>query len=210
MKNTLKTASFLLVLSFTVHAGEAVSLFDGKTLKGWKTVIKGDAKFWSVVDGVITGGDGVEKIPHNSFLRTVKAYGDFEFRCLFRLTGDPSQGLINSGIQYRSSEDGTHMIGYQADIGNKYWGDIYDEQRRKRALLKGDLSTLTKILKPFGWNSYTVRCKGNHHQTYINGVKVADYVEEDPSIPFSGFIGVQLHSGGNAKIEISDVTITEL
>ena len=210
MKFALQILSLAYLSSLALYAGETVSVFDGKTLKGWKTVIKEDAKYWSVVDGVITGGDGVEKIPHNSFLRTVKEYEDFEFRCLFRLTGDASLGLINSGIQYRSSEDGTHMIGYQADIGNKYWGDIYDEQRRKKALLKGDLSVLPKLLDPFGWNSYIVRCKGNHHETYINGIKVADYVEEDPSIASKGFIGIQLHSGGNAKIELSDVTITEL
>ncbi len=210
MKNALKLLSSLLLFSLPLQAGESVSLFDGKTLKGWETVRPGDTKYWSVIDGVITGGDGVEKIPHNSFLHTTKEYEDFEFRCLFRLTGDPSQGLINSGIQYRSSEDGTHMIGYQADIGNKYWGDIYDEARRRKALLKGDLSTQNKILKPFGWNSYIIRCKGNHHETYINGVKVADYVEEDPEIPSKGVIGIQLHSGGNAKIEISDITITEL
>jgi hypothetical protein len=210
MKTTLKALSLIYLLSLSLQAGETVSLFDGKSLKGWKTVIKEDAKYWSVVDGLITGGDGVQLIPHNSFLRTVKEYGDFEFRCLFRLTGDPATGLINSGIQYRSTEDGTHMIGYQADIGNKYWGDIYDEQRRKKALLKGDLSVLPKLLDAFGWNSYIVRCKGKHHETYINGIKVADYVEEDPSIPSKGFIGIQLHSGGNAKIELSDITITEL
>jgi hypothetical protein len=210
MRTTLTILSLITLLSLSLRAGETKSLFDGKTLKGWKTVIKEDTKYWSVVDGIITGGDGVQMIPHNSFLRTIKEYGDFEFRCLFRLTGDPATGLINSGVQYRSTEDGEHMIGYQADIGNKYWGDIYDEQRRKKALLKGDLSVLPKLLDAFGWNSYIVRCKGKHHETYINGVKVADYLEKDPSIPSKGFIGIQLHKGGNAKIEISDVTVTEL
>ncbi len=210
MKNTLMLFPLIFLLSLPLQAGETVSLFDGKTLTGWTTVREEDAKYWSVIDNVITGGDGMQKIPHNSFLRTVKEYGDFEFRCLFRLTGDPSTGLINSGIQYRSSDDGTHMIGYQADIGNNYWGDIYDEKRRNRALLKGDLSTLSKILQPMGWNSYIIRCIGNRHETYINGVKVADYVEEDPSIPAKGYFGIQLHSGGNAKIEFSDITVTEL
>lgn len=148
MKLALQILSLVYLSSLALYAGETVSLFDGKTLKGWKTVIKEDAKYWSVIDGVITGGDGTQRIPHNSFLRTVKKYED--------------------------------------------------------------LSVLPKLLDPYGWNSYIVRCKGNHHETYINGIKVADYVEEDSSIPSKGFIGIQLHSGGNAKIEISDVTITEL
>lgn len=210
MNRVLPFALLAFLSSLALHAGETISLFDGKTLNGWQTVIKEDVKFWSVSDGVITGGDGVQKIPHNSFLRTTKEFEDFEFRCLFRLTGDPTTGLINSGIQYRSSVDGKHMSGYQADIGNKYWGDIYDEKRRNKALLKGDLSVLPKLLNPFGWNSYIIRCQGNHHETYINGIKVADYTEKDPSISPKGYIGIQLHKGGNAMIAISDVFIREL
>jgi len=210
MKIALKLFALLYFASLSLSAGETVSLFDGKTLKGWKTVRTEDAKLWSVIDGVITGGDGVQKIPHNSFLQTIQEFEDFEFRCLFRISGDPSTGLINSGIQYRSASDGTHMIGYQADIGDRYWGDIYDEHRRNKALIKGDLATLNKILKPKGWNSYIIRCKGNHHETYINGVKVADYVEDDPSISPKGVFGIQLHSGGNCKVEFSDITLTEL
>ena len=212
--NITSIFSALICLMFPLlRASEpvkSVSLFDGETLDGWKTVIAEDVRFWSVVDGVLTGGDGIEKIPHNTFLHTMKEFEDFEFRCLFRITGDSSTGLINSGIQYRSSAHGAHMIGYQADIGEGYWGDIYDEQRRRRALIKGDLSTLSKILESTGWNSYIIRCKGTHHETYINGVKVADYVEEDVTIDSKGVIGIQLHSGGNAKIEISDITLTAL
>ena len=185
------------------------SLFDGTTLNGWKTVKKENAKFWSVVDSVITGGDGVTKIPTNTYLHTTKSYGDFEFRALFRLTGDHSTGLINSGIQYRSIIRDNKIIGYQADIGKGYWGDIYDEHRRAK-LLGGDLGTLKHILNEDGWNSYIVRCIGNKHVTYINGVKTAEYVEEDPEIPAEGVIGIQLHSGGNAKVEFKHITITEL
>ena len=59
-----------------------------------------------------------------------KEYGDFEFRCLFRISGDHKTGLINSGIQYRSLVQGKKIIGYQADIGKGYWGSLYDEHRR--------------------------------------------------------------------------------
>ena len=185
------------------------SLFDGSTLNGWKTVKKENAKFWSVVDSVITGGDGVIKIPTNTYLHTTKSFGDFEFRALFRLTGDHSTGLINSGIQYRSIIKDNKIIGYQADIGKGYWGDIYDEHRRAK-LLGGDLSTLKHILNEDGWNSYIVRCIGNKHELYINGVKTAEYIEKDPEIPAEGVIGIQLHSGGNAKVEFKHITITEL
>jgi hypothetical protein len=69
---------------------------------------------------------------------------------------------------------------------------------------------LKLLLNEDGWNSYIVRVNGNHHITYINGVKTCEYTETDASIPSKGIIAIQLHSGGVAKIEFRHVTITEL
>ncbi len=204
----------LLVLLFTgslcAQVSETtVSLFDGQTLNGWKTANPDYLAWWSVADSTIRSGDGIKKIPANTYLHTIKEYGDFEFRCLFRLTGDPATGMINSGIQYRSFVENGKMIGYQADIGDGYWGDLYDEHRRAK-LVGGDLSTLRHVLRPNDWNSYIIRCRGNHHELYINGVKTVDYVEKDETIPAKGVIAVQIHSGGAAQVEFRDLTITEL
>lgn len=188
---------------------ETKSLFNGKNLDGWKAVNPENQKYWKVIDGVITGGDGINNIPVNTYLQTKNTFEDFEFRCLFKLTGNHDKGLINSGIQYRSLIEGHKIIGYQADIGKGYWGDIYDEHRRAK-LTGGKLSTLEKILKEDGWNSYIIRCKGKLHQLYINGVLTNEYIEEDAKIPSKGVFGIQLHSGGNAKIEFKDITITLL
>jgi hypothetical protein len=202
----------LLISAFlTVNAQntvKAVSLFDGKTLKGWKTVDPAQQKEWFVADSTIRSGDGVRKIPANTYLYTAKEYKDFEFRCIFRLTGDPKTGMINSGIQYRSLIQDGKMVGYQADIGNGYWGDIYDEHRRAK-LAGGDLSTLRHLLKEDGWNSYIIRCIGNRHELYINGVKTCDYTETDATIPNKGVIAVQIHSGGVAQVEFRNLTIEE-
>ena len=165
---------------------------------------------WSVVDGVIVAGNGKDKIRANTYLATTKEYGDFEFRCSFRISGDHKTGLINSGIQYRSYIHGKKIIGYQADIGKGWWGGIYDEHRRNKTLVKGDLSKLGQDFKEDGWNTYLIRCKGNHHELFINGIKTCDYLEKDPKIPAKGVIAVQIHSGGAAKVEFKDLTITEL
>lgn len=186
-----------------------VSLFDGKTLNGWKTVNPSQQSWWSVADSMIICGDEKKLIPENSYLRTDKEYKDFEFRCLFKLTGDPSTGFINSGIQYRSILDGEKIIGYQADIGDGYWGNIYDEHRREK-LTELQLKTLNKVIRKNDWNTYIIRCKGNHHELYINGVKTADYYEKDATIPDRGVIAVQIHGGGKAKVAFRDLVITEL
>ncbi len=210
-----KTQSLLMIMvlsAFNICAQstvQSVSLFDGKTLTGWKTVDPSHEKLWSVSDSTIKSGDGVNKIPDNTYLHTIKEYGDFEFRCLFKLSGDPKTGMINSGIQYRSVLEGGKILGYQADIGSGYWGDIYDEHRRGK-LVGGDLRTLSHLLKEDGWNSYIIRCKGNRHELYINGVKTSDYTEKDSKMPQKGVIAVQIHAGGVAQVEFRDLTISEL
>lgn len=175
----------------------------------WYSLDDSDKSFWSIKEGVITGGDGINLIPVNTYMCSTKSYEDFEFRCLFRITGDHDKGLINSGIQYRSTIKDGNMIGYQADIGKGYWGDIYDEHRRGK-LIGGELSTLTEVLHEDGWNSYIIRCIGNLHQLYINGVKTAEYLEKDQTVPSKGIFAIQLHSGGNAKIELKNITIETL
>jgi hypothetical protein len=214
--SSIKVCTLILVFAFinnlTCYAqnvNSTISLFDGSSLNGWEVVNTANGEYWSVVDSVITGGNGTINIPTNTYLRTTESFGDFEFRALFRLTGDHSTGLINSGIQYRSIIEDNNIIGYQADIGKGYWGDIYDEHRRGK-LVGGDLSTLKHLLNEDGWNSYIIRCVGNKHELYINGVKTTEYLEMDPEIPSKGVIGLQVHSGGNAKVEFKHITITKL
>src|SRR5690606_38313533 len=101
---------------------EPVSIFDGKTLDGWE----GDAKWWRVEDGALTGGSRTEKVPHNYFLATAKSYQNFDLRLKLKLTGDPKTGMINSGVQIRSVRvpNNTEMSGYQVDAGDGWWGKL--------------------------------------------------------------------------------------
>lgn len=217
VRRSLTNIKIMLVLLFFYSSNsyaqksslESISLFDGKSLNGWKAVNPSDRTFWSVVDSVIIFSNGGKKIESNTYLQTEKEYGDFEFRCLFRLSGDHNTGMINSGIQYRSNVVDGKVIGYQADIGKGYWGDLYDEHRRGK-LAGGVISTLRHVLNEDGWNSFIIRVKGNHHELYINGVKTCNYLEKDPKIPARGVIALQIHKGGVAKVEFRDITITNL
>ena len=70
-------------------------------------------------------------------------------RLKFKLLGkDP-----NAGVQIRSERIPDHheMIGYQADMGQKYWGCLYDESRRRKVLAQADLKLLDRIVKPNDW-----------------------------------------------------------
>ena len=80
-------------LDFGDHQGY-VSLFDGKTLKGWD----GNRKFWRVEDGAIVGESTPANPSGNSYLvyRDLVAK-DFTLKFEIKIEGDGG-----SGIQYRS------------------------------------------------------------------------------------------------------------
>ena len=131
----MRTLAFVLCLPCCVLAAEPAPLFDGKTFAGWEGDTK---KTWRIEEGVIVGGSLDEVVPRNEFLCTTKTYGDFELLVKFKLLGDPKQ--VNAGVQIRTKRIPDHheVSGYQADIGQGYWGALYDESRRNKVLAAPD------------------------------------------------------------------------
>lgn len=195
--------------ALTGHAPEKVTqLFDGKTFNGWE----GDtAHTWRVADGALVGGSLTETVPHNEFLSTTRSYSDFVLRLEFKLTG--SDGFINSGVQFRSQriqDPPYEMTGYQADLGDGFWASLYDESRRNKVLVHADTALISRVLRRNEWNDYEVRCEGPRIRLRLNGKLTVDYTEEDPSIPQSGLIALQIHGGGKAEVHFRNITIREL
>ncbi|MPY91046.1 MAG: DUF1080 domain-containing protein [Luteitalea sp.] len=186
---------------------KAVSLFDGRTFQGWE----GDtAVTWRIQDGAIVGGSLTETVPRNEFLCTRRAYANFVLQLKFKLTGT---GFLNAGVQFRSQrlKDPAHeMIGYQADLGEGYWGALYDESRRKKILVQADPAQLKGLVKLDDWNDYEIRAEGRRIRLRLNGQQTVDYTEPDETIPQSGLIGLQIHGGGKAQVWYKDITIQEL
>ncbi|MCS7023645.1 MAG: DUF1080 domain-containing protein [Bryobacteraceae bacterium] len=178
-------------------------LFNGKDLSEWIIDTPG---LWRVQDGVIIGTS--PGLPYNDFLRTKKTYRNFILQVSFRLT-DPT-GRANSGIQFRSkpAPDSHEVIGYQADIGQQYWGCLYDESRRKRVLAPASAEALATVNKT-GWNRYTIRAEGRRITLELNGVQSAEWLENE-EVEDSGFIALQLHSGPPFQVEFKDLRILEL
>jgi hypothetical protein len=197
----------LLCATPVLAADKPVSLFDGKTLAGWE----GDTdKTWKVEDGAIVGGSLDAVVPRNEFLCTTKTYENFELKITFKLTGDKAKA--NAGIQFRTRRIPKHheVIGYQADMGQDYWGALYDESRRNKVLAKPEAKVIEKAVKLDDWNEYVIRCEGPRVRLWLNGTLTVDYTEADDKIDRSGVIGLQVHGGAKAKVYYKNITIEEL
>ncbi len=133
-----------------LEAAAFVPLFDKVDLDGWE----GNTALWSARDRMLVGKS--PGLDHNEFLATRKAYRDFILSLRFHLV----DGNGNSGVQFRSVRvPGTEMSGYQADLGENYWGCLYDESRRNRVLVKASSEALS-TLKKNDWNHYVLCAAG--------------------------------------------------
>ena len=208
-----------LLLAFAAHAADEdkpnvapegfTSLFDGKTLTGWK-VHGGKIEAWVADEKAGTfhttkGGGG--------WLMSEKEYGNFELRLQFKVPKG-----ANSGVALRAPMKGDPAYqGMEIQIlddpnykGLQKWqhtGSIY-----------GVVASSSQPNKPLGeWNSYRIVCKGPKVTVELNGTKIVDanlddhkekHAKAHPGIlRDKGHVGVQDHGG---KIEFRNVFIKEL
>ena len=202
---------FLLMMSLLLFAMPVVaaeegfeSLFDGRSLDGWE----GDIRIFRVVDGAIVGGTLEARIARNEFLCTKQDFADFELRLKFKLLGKGA----NAGVQFRSRRIPNHheVKGYQADLGDGWWGSLYDESRRNKVLVAADPAVVKQALKRDEWNDYAVRCQGPRIQIWLNRQPTVDYTEPDDKIERDGLIGLQIHGGGLSEAWYKDLRIKKL
>lgn len=200
--------SILFLVAFSAapvsaQEGDWKSLFDGKTLNGWKQ--KGGMAKYRVENGEIIG----TCVPNtsNTFLCTEQDYGDFILEVEFKV-----HPKLNSGVQIRSQvfdepkeikhNDKTIKVpagrvhGYQVEIdpSDRAWSaGIYDEGRRGWLNDLKDNEPARKAFKQNEWNKFRVECRGDSIKTWLNDVPAADL--KDGMTP-KGLIALQVHGVG--------------
>ena len=212
----------------TVSAQDGfMSLFDGKTLKGWD----GNPALWSVEDGCIVGQTGKQgeanHLTYNQFLvYEGKVPENFvvEFDIWISKEG-------NSGMQFRSWRDESKpwaVYGYQADFDgtHNYSGIIYGEnfrgilaQRGTAATVDGDHQPkelkrfaenddIKKVLKVEDWNHYKVTVQGYLFIMEINGTVTSILIDDDKEMRRNdGVLAIQAHVGPPMKVMLKNIKI---
>ena len=172
---------------------DPAAFFNGKDLTGWD----GDRQLWHVENGEIVGKTATG-LKHNEFLKSQIVLTDFRLICQVKLTPNSA----NSGIQFRSEPFGEYeMKGCQADIGEGWWGKLYEESGR--ALLSkipGD-----GFVKTNDWNTYEIVAVGGKIRTALNGHLCTDV--DDPQVAMCGITGLQVHAGGPTEVRFKDLQL---
>jgi hypothetical protein len=161
--------AFVLTLGLASGADEAgfTSLFDGKTLNGWK-LVGGHGPGYVVQDGkIVCPADG------GGNLFTEKEYANFAFRFEFRLTPGANNGVgirapyegdaAYQGMEIQILDDGDAR--YKGVIRpEQYHGSVYDV-----------IPARTGFRKPVGeWNEEEIVADGRRIKVTLNGVIIQD------------------------------------
>jgi opacity protein-like surface antigen len=168
-----------LPLSLAAAADDAtadgwITMFDGKTLDGWKA--NEAPECWTVEDGCLKGSGGKS---HLFYMQ--REFTDCEFKADIKLDAGS-----NSGMYFRTAFGPGFPKGYEAQVNNshkdpKRTGTLYHFVVVEEQLVPDDT----------WWNQHII-AKGNHIEIQVNGKTVVNFVDDKNTFK-KGYLALQQH-----------------
>lgn len=180
MRLHMRLAAAGLLAAACLYAADEgwISMFDGKSLDGWKA---GDnSASWSVKDGKIVG-DG----ERSHLFYMLHECVNCEFKAQVKINHGG-----NSGMYFRATFGPEWPAGYEAQVNNTHpdWrrtGSLYHFSDVKEQLIADDT-----------WWTQDIIANGNHIIIKVNDKPVVDYVDEKNTFQ-KGHLALQQHNKGS-------------
>lgn len=178
---------FIALVSFTAgnnpEKSKWISLFDGKSLDGWK--VGANASSFKVEDGaIVVNGD----VAHLFYDGPVQQHHFKNFELKLDIMTTPGS---NSGVYFHTQyqESGWPKIGYETQVNNSHtdWrrtGSLWAIQDVKETYVKDN-----------EWFTMRIKVKGKQITVFINDKQVVDYTEPENVVREKGMEQRLLSSG---------------
>jgi hypothetical protein len=189
--------SALVTAAVLAPPAHAETLFDGRSLKGWRHA--GTATF-EVKHGSLRSVPGASGLGLLYYAR--RTYADFELTLRFRA----AEGA-NSGVHLRFPKPGGCSwidCGYEVQINDTA------QDPRKTGSIYGvkDLDpTQARVKPPNTWSTLRIRVKGQRYTVYRDGKRINAYTG---SRRRRGYIGVQAHGGPQDIVAFRSIRVRAL
>jgi hypothetical protein len=163
-----------------------ITLFDGKSLDGWRASENVDS--WKIEDGILVTSGPRSHLFYDGDVRD-HDFKNFEFMADVKTTPKSNSGIY---IHTVFQQEGWPEKGYECQVlnssapfeENKMTGSIYAIRNNwKSPVPDGE------------WFNYHIKVQGKTIQTFINGNPVAEYTEPEEIHRVEGFKGRVLSSG---------------
>jgi 3-keto-disaccharide hydrolase len=176
--------------------GKFVSIFDGKTLNGWK--MAGEGRFVIIEsDAALQSDKGGGLLWYSE-----KQYKDFILKLDWKISDEGD----NSGVfvRFPDPDDNPNIAvreGYEVQIDNRAGNRIH----QTGAIY--DFAAPSKIVsKPPGqWNTMEIQTLGQSYTVIINGQKVTEFTGSRTT---EGHIGLQAHDD-ESKVSFKNIMVKE-
>ena len=171
--------------------GQWITLFDGKSLDGWKA--SEEPGSFAVKDGTIVANVTGKNRSHLFYIAEAKPFKNFEFEGEVKtLPGS------NSGIYFHTEfqDSGWPKKGFEAQINNSFPTDP-----RRTGSLYGVDDVADPPVKDNEWFKYYIKVEGKHIVIKLDDKVVVDYTEPEHPKPYQdrdrkigeGTIALQSH-----------------
>ena len=149
-------------------------LFDGSSLKGWRTYQNKPNESWSVEGGVIyCKGSETDKSDMRADLITEEQYENFDFSVEWKIAQSGNRGIM---YLVTEEEETAYLTGpeYQL-LDNDYYEAELEDWQRTAANYAMNAPTSDEA-KPVGeWNHTRIRVENGKVEHWLNGVNVVTY-----------------------------------
>ena len=198
----LSVAMLLVLFSFSDAVAEDskwISLFDGKTMKGWEKVGREDS-VWEVKDGALSGSG-----PASMLVCTKGPYKNFRYRAEIKINDGG-----NSGLYFRTTAKPSFSDGYEAQIDSTHTDPI------RTGSIYGMCHVYKQHVKPDTWFTYDLEVRDDvwrgrkmtRIKVTIDGNELYEYM--DFALTFKkGHFAFQQHDPGS-KVSIRKVEVMPL
>ena len=169
--------------AFSNDSADWISLFDGKSLDGWKASEQADT--FKVADGQIV----VHGNRAHLFYVGPAHHADFKN---FELSTDVmTRPGANSGIYFHTAyqPSGWPAAGFEVQVANTYVGANGYVEQKKTGSLYGVRNVYKQLVNDNEWFRMNILVRGKQVQILLNDMLVVDYVEPDP--PFRADLNFQ-------------------
>lgn len=164
------------------------SLWDGKTMKGWKA--SENASSWKITDGKL---ECKGPRSHLFYVGELQPMKDLEFECEVMTTPGSNAGIY---FHTKYQEEGWPKYGYECQV------NITHTDPKKTGSLYGVVNVADPPAKDNEWYKTYIKVQGRHILIKVNGKTMVDYTEPEGKEAFSkdferrlgqGTIALQAH-----------------
>lgn len=196
----MQKLALLLAIGIMVTGCDfSVTLFDGKSLEGWRCDPLEQLSDWKAVDGELLGENPGEM---GSILWTKREFSDFELELEYiTLTDDYDTGIFIRGETHQV------QIGISRSLQKDMTACIY-APKDEQGSYPGQTDKVEAIHKVGEWNHLKVIVTGKQIQTILNNEPMVDY--SGIVLATEGPIGLQLHGGVHMSVKFRNIRVREL